>query len=385
MQKVLFYTDEFGGNTTTFIYNEVIGLSQYIKVKYVCTKRFNPDIFPFDDVEIVPYEVNRVVRKLRWWLEIYDVKLIFRNTAFSKRINKIVNEFEPDLIQCHFGYEALRLVDNLDRTDIPIVVTFQGHDASYFLKRKSYVDKLKDLFSRENVYATFVCDFLKRNLEKVGVKFNGEKVIYSGTRLTHFKRRDYDHPKEPFTFLQVSHFEERKGHKYVLEAFKTVLETKPEKKVKLILAGGGPDLEPMKQLAMELGIHEQVDFPGWVSPEQVRELLENAHAYILHSLTVDGWTEGIPNAIMEAMAMELPVISTRHAGIPELVDEGIHGILTDERDTEALATGMLEVLKWGYMSVSREKIIERFEYQKRIDTLMEYYQKITGSQPVLNA
>ena len=72
MQKILVYSDRFGGNTTTFIYNEVLGLANDFQVKYVCTERINPELFPFEDVEVVPYEVSRVVRKLRWWAEIYD-------------------------------------------------------------------------------------------------------------------------------------------------------------------------------------------------------------------------------------------------------------------------------------------------------------------------
>ncbi|MEM7512643.1 MAG: glycosyltransferase family 4 protein [Bacteroidota bacterium] len=376
MQKILVYSDRFGGNTTTFIYNEVMGLVQNFQVKCVCTERLNPEIFPFEDVEIVPYEVNRVVRKLRWWAEIYDQGLIFKNTAFSNRINQIVEEFQPDLIHCHFGYEALRFVDNLDRKDIPIVVSFRGHDASYFLGRKTYVNKLKGLLSRKNVFPTFVCNFLKENLERVGLSVGTHLILYSGTKVEVFKRQIYKEMKDPFTFLQVSHFEERKGHIHTLEAFKRLVETIPTKRVKLVLAGGGPDLEKMKAMAKSYDLGEKVLFPGWVSPQEVRELLEVADAYVLHSITVDGWTEGIPNALMEAMAMELPLVSTRHAGIPELVEEGVHGILTDERDVEAYVEGMKEVMSWGYKVENREQVEDKFEYNKHMQHLRDYYQQI---------
>lgn len=383
MQKILVYSDRFGGNTTTFIYNEVVGLTNDFRVKYVCTERINPQLFPFEDVEVVPYEVGRVVRKLRWWAEIYDQSLIFKNATFAKRINQIVEEFQPDLIHCHFGYEALRFMDNLERKDIPVVVSFRGHDASYFLSRKTYVNKLKELLSRENVFPTFVCNFLKENLEKVGIPVGTHLILYSGTKVEMFRREMYKEMKEPFTFLQVSHFEERKGHIYVLEAFKRLVEDLPGQKLKLMLAGGGPLLEEIKSQAESYGIGDRVYFPGWVSPEKVRELLEVADAYVLHSITVDGWTEGIPNALMEAMAMELPLVSTLHAGIPELVEENVHGILTEEKDVEGFFEGMKEVMSWGYKPESRERIEDKFEYKKHMQQLKDYYQLILQEETLV--
>lgn len=384
MQKILVYSDRFGGNTTTFIYNEVLGLAQDFRVKYVCIERVNPSLFPFEEVEVVPYKVNRLLRKLRWWAEIYDWGLFFKNTAYSSRINQIVEDFQPDVIHCHFGYEALRFMDNLERKDIPTVVSFRGHDASYFLTRKTYVEKLKELLARENVFPTFVCEFLKRRLEAVEIPIGKHLILYSGTKLDLFSRKQYKDHQSPFIFLQVSHFEERKGHVFTLKAFRRLVQELPEGSCKLVLAGGGPDLEPMKRLAESYGFREEVEFPGWVSPKQVRDLLEEADAYVLHSITVNGWTEGIPNALMEAMAMELPVVSTRHAGIPELVEEGVHGILTEEKAIEAFYQGMKEVMSWGYKAENRERIAEKFEYNRHMHHLKTYYQEILEEGAMVN-
>jgi colanic acid/amylovoran biosynthesis glycosyltransferase len=179
-----------------------------------------------------------------------------------------------------------------------------------------------------------------------------------------------------FTFLQVSSFQTRKGQHITLNAFKLLLATKPAVECRLVLAGNGPEFEAVRSLARSLRIEEHVDFTGWVSPAQARALMDEADCFVHHSLTVDGWTEGIPNAIIEAMAMELPVISTRHAGIPELVRDGVDGFLVEEDDVQAYAQRMTEVLSWGYLSESRRRVEELFEFERHMDQLREFYANV---------
>ena len=83
--------------------------------------------------------------------------------------------------------------------------------------------------------------------------------------------------------------------------------------------------------------------------------------------------EGIPNAIMEAMAMELPVISTWHAGIPELVEDGVNGYLIEERNVEAYAKRMLDILHWKRIPANRFKIIEKFSIESHYKELTNIY------------
>jgi colanic acid/amylovoran biosynthesis glycosyltransferase len=379
--RILFFSDYFGGNTTTFIYNEVIGLSEKNKIRYVCTERENPDKFPFDDVVVLPYKIDPIRRKIRWHLEIRGLHLTFKDSSYSNRLNKIIEEFKPDIIQCHFAYEALRLTDNFKRTDIPIVITFQGHDASYHLKRASYVKKLKELAQRPNIAATFVTTFLRKQLEEKGIVFSKARVIYSGTRLDLFQRKNYTVAKDPFVFLQVSNFEKRKGQMVTLHAFKKLVDSDPSRDYRLILAGNAYNwyadyYQQVKALAVSLGIEEKVLFPGWVTPVQAKELMENAHCFVHHSITVDEQTEGIPNAIMEAMAMEMPVISTLHAGIPELVEDDVNGYLVKENDVDAYAEKMKSITQWDYVKKNREKIMEKFELSKRVASLESFYGEV---------
>ena len=79
---------------------------------------------------------------------------------------------------------------------------------------------------------------------------------------------------------------------------------------------------------------------------------------------------------MEAMAMELPVISTYHSGIPELVEDGVNGYLVPERDIDQYAEKLQQILQWDYASKNREKVIELFEKEKHCQLLQQFYRNV---------
>jgi colanic acid/amylovoran biosynthesis glycosyltransferase len=379
--KILIYSDLFGGNTTTFIYNEVIELSKKYEVKYVCIERKNPSLFPFKNLTQIPYQVNKITKKIRWWWEIYDHKLIFKNKVFSSGLNQIVEDFKPDIIHCHFGYEALRFFDNLDEKyhKIPTVISFRGYDASQFLNRKTYVEKIRKLLNRKNVHCTFVCDFLRQNLLKSKIQIERYMILHSGTKVDFFKSKQLPKNKNEFIFLQISSFQPYKGHIYTIKAFKKAIPKleKAKLKPKLILAGEGYLLEEIKNLVVDLGIEKYVEFIGWVNHQQALDLLNKCNVFVQHSVNENGSTEGIPNSLMEAMAMELPVLSTYHAGIPELVESGVNGFLVPEKDIDLFADKMLELTKWpSVIPNNRKKIMEQFEFSVHMNKLERNYSKI---------
>jgi colanic acid/amylovoran biosynthesis glycosyltransferase len=377
--RILIYSDNFGGKTTTFIYNEVVALSKIFDVKYVCIERENQELFPFKNVIEVPYPVNKITKKWRWWLEVYDKKLSFKSKKFSKAINQIVEEFKPDLIHCHFGYEALRFFDNLNPRfhSIPAVVSFRGYDASQFLDRKTYIRKIRNLLVKQNVHCTFVCDFLRTNLVKSSIPINRFIILHSGTKLDLFIPENKEKKNSEFIFLQISGFQPYKGHAYTLKAFKKMIEKSHKIKPRLILAGGGPLLNQVKDLVNQEGLSNYIDFVGWVDHKQAIDLLNNADVFVQHSVNENGATEGIPNSLMEAMAMQLPVISTNHAGIPELVEDGVNGFLVQEKDVEAYSEKMIEIMQWPRrLEKNRQKIKDEFEFSGHMEKLVNYYKAI---------
>ncbi len=381
-KKILFYSDHFGGPTTTFIYNDLTSLAQNHEVKYLCTSINKKTTFKYDNITVVPYSIDRIRRKIRWKLEEKGLYLAFYSKQFSKKINEVITQFKPDLIQCQFGYEALRLLDNLsgENKKIPVVINFLGYDASFHLKRPSYVRKLKAVAQRKNIYATCNTTFLKHNLEDKGINFQTCKVVYTGIRQNFFKR---DHSKKndtaKFIFLQIAIQSLRKGQEITIRAFSKFLKMVPNpEKYILHIAGGDEDnySQNLQNLAEELGLQEKILFTGWVTPDDAKELMQNANCFVHHSRTIAGKTEGIPTAITEAMSMELPVLATYHAGIPELVEEGVNGYLVNENDIDAYTQKMVDITSWHLLPKNREKVIHRFSLENRINIFEEYYAQI---------
>jgi colanic acid/amylovoran biosynthesis glycosyltransferase len=379
--KVLMFSDDFGGPTTTFIQNDLMGLTKNHQVKYLCIQKNNQGNFKYDDLEVVPFKMNSILRKLYWILETNGLYLNFKNTAFAKRVNKIIHDFQPDIIQCNFGIEALRLTDNLNAQNgnIPVVINFLGYDASFHLKRASYVSKLIDLAKQSNVYATCNTSFLKKNLEVRDVFFQENRVIHTGVNLDFFNR-DGNYPAHAeYVFLQIAILTKRKGQDIAILAFKRMLEKVSEpQKYKLILAGGneGDYGRMIRQMPKRLGIESQVQFSDWITPAVSKDLMLNADCFLHHSRKVEGRTEGIPTAISEAMAMELPIISTWHAGIPDLVGHGENGYLVEEGDVEELAQRMIDIQSFGYRKNNREKVMNYFNIKTRTAAFEKYYAHI---------
>jgi len=314
-------------------------------------------------------------------LEGKDIYLSFKNKKFRKKLISVIEKFNPDIIHCQFGYEALMLLDNYFNPNKKFVISFMGYDASAKLKLNVYRKKIGHYLSFKNVFPIYCSKYLKNNLIINNIKFNKEHlVLYFGTNTEFFKRKSYNRSRKLLIFLQVSSFKEKKGHLYTLTAFKKFLDNNPNVHFNLVLTGRVDEFKEykiIKKLTIDLGLENIVKFVGWVTPEETKELFEKAHFFVQHSITAsDGDQEGMPNSIMEAMAMELPVISTYNSGIIELVEDGVNGYLVNEKDIENYAIKINDIIHWGYLKLNRDKIIESFEIGKHIDTLLNFYNKI---------
>jgi colanic acid/amylovoran biosynthesis glycosyltransferase len=146
--------------------------------------------------------------------------------------------------------------------------------------------------------------------------------------------------------------------------------------------GDGPLAGELRHRIVELGIANQVHLVGWKSHREILEIMEVSHVLLAPSLTAgDGDEEGIPNVIKEAMAIGLPVVSTWHAGIPELVADGESGFLVPERDVSALANKIIALHDqpetWsGLARAGRRKIEAEFEIGKLTEDLLDLYQLV---------
>jgi len=176
---------------------------------------------------------------------------------------------------------------------------------------------------------------------------------------------------------------EKKGIGYALQAISRVIAA--GRALSCTIIGAGPLRGALERLIGELGIGAHVRMIGSKSHDEVMQVMAQSHILVAPSVTAaDGDEEGIPNTLKEAMAMGLPVISTLHAGIPELVENGVSGFLVPERDAEALAERLQRLVDhpetWTAMArAGRCRIEAEFDIDRLNDELLILYQGVLAT------
>jgi colanic acid/amylovoran biosynthesis glycosyltransferase len=180
--------------------------------------------------------------------------------------------------------------------------------------------------------------------------------------------------------LQACRLIDKKGVGSAIRAFAIFAKEFP--KAEFIIAGKGPLQPELQNAARQLGVADKVHFCGFLSQPDLRDLYCRAHIFIHPSETPpDQNQEGVPNSVLEAMATGLPVIATRHGGIPEAVTENLNGFLSDERDTEGLGRSMVALanspdLYGRFSSAARLAVEENFDQEITVRELERVYEEI---------
>ncbi len=174
-------------------------------------------------------------------------------------------------------------------------------------------------------------------------------------------------------FLAVGRFTDKKAPYYTILAFNEV--AKKHTDARLIMAGDGALLSSCKNLVRYLGITNNVKFVGVIDKQGLLNLLKESLAFVQHSLVGgNGDMEGTPVAILEASMAGLPIISTNHAGIPDVIIHNETGFLVDEHDVEGMSNYMLKIFEDNTLAQQlgqkgKERIKEYFSIEDYIGTL----------------
>jgi colanic acid/amylovoran biosynthesis glycosyltransferase len=184
-------------------------------------------------------------------------------------------------------------------------------------------------------------DDMKADLISAGCPEEKIIVHYYGIEAEQFSIQREDTQKDVIKFLIISGLHPKKGHTYLIEAF-AAMSRSIEKNVELHIVGAGPLYPSLEEAISKTGLsniflHGHVNYGS----EKHREYLREADVFVHPSVTSPtGDKEGIPGAVIEAMASGLPVITTYHAGIPSVVQDDVHALLVKEKDVMALQMAM---------------------------------------------
>jgi len=251
------YADGFAVPTQTFITQDVQYLAKNHEILFVC-------VIKNSNLSIPNVTVKHIVYKQPFWkkvLERLDLRLNYKEKNFSSQVQELIESFQPDVIHCQFGIEALKFIDNLEDTATPVAIQFRGYDASRMLRNHTYVKRLQEILNRKNYFSIFVADSLRQNLKKYQVNTENSMILHSGIDLDKFKIFDESTKKEEiFTFLQISSLKGKKGHVYTIKAFAKFLAIQEDKNYRLQLTGDGTEKEALEALVRELNIEKYVEF-----------------------------------------------------------------------------------------------------------------------------
>lgn len=290
--------------------------------------------------------------------------------------------FKTNRIECvlaEYGMSGASIADFCKKENIPLIVHFHGYDISKHQVVSEWLPLYRKMFaSCTNVIA--VSTMMQRALVELGAPSQKISLNYYGPAGDCFlSKADYGNN----WFIAVGRFVEKKAPQLTILAFLRVLQA--EESARLMMIGDGPLHGSCIWLAKSLGIDDKIRFEGALPHAETLQRFEQAFCFVQHSVTAtNGDSEGTPVAVMEAGAAGLPVISTRHAGIPDVVVEEETGVLVEEGDVDAMAVAMLRLYRDRNLcaqmgAAARTRIREHFSMEKHIGILNDLIEKAINS------
>jgi colanic acid/amylovoran biosynthesis glycosyltransferase len=263
-----------------------------------------------------------------------------------------------------------------------VITTFHGYDISLLVKSRK-INFYDNLFKNGDLFLP-ISEKWKSELIKLGCEEKKIVVHKMGVDLAKFVFSPQQIGKGgEVKILTISRLVEKKGVKYGIRAVAKVLEGYPQVQYKI--AGDGPLRGDLQSLVCSLGIEQNVRFLGWQQQDDLVKILQDSDILLAPSVTSeDGDQEGIPVVLMEAMAIGIPVVSTHHSGIPELIENGISGFLVPERDVVALYNTLIYIIDHPEICPkiqrhARNHVETHHDVNKLNDRLVDIYQKLLSS------
>ena len=296
---------------------------------------------------------------------IFSLRLLYAAVTF-------LDKGPYDIIHCNYGETGLYFLQLKKILGLKgkLVTSFHGYDVSRFVQKHG-VHVYSTLFSEADLFLA-VSHSIRTRLIELGCNESKVFVHHSGIDLKRFNSAKRRTRIQSTTRIITIGFTEKKGLDYGIRAIAKLVASGFA--IRYSIVGDGPLREKLQSLIHDLDLENVVTLCGFRNQEEVLDLLADADLMIAPSITTpSGDQEGIPNVLKEAMAMGLPVVATKHAGIPELVQDGISGFLVPERDVEALAEKIVFLVKHHEKAIEMGRAGNEFVKQDYdIDTLNDH-------------
>lgn len=267
-------------------------------------------------------------------------------------------------------------------TGISYSITVHAHDI--FVRTAMLATKLRDA-----AFIVAISEYNREHLARVVGPWVQAKthVIHCGIVANNYRPRTaWPAPGERFELINVGSLQPYKGHRYLIQACALLRERSIPLRCRII--GGGEEQAVLARMVAEAGLQSIVEFLGPQPQEEVARLLPTAHCYVQPSIiTPSGKMEGIPVALMEALACNLPVVATALSGIPELVRHGETGLLVPSADAAALADALATVYadpegSARMAAAGRGLVLREFDLRANVAQLAGLFERVTAARSV---
>lgn len=391
--KVAHFIRKFLPHFCSFVRNQIMNHKTYepcIVYKELIDSTFSREIMQrcvSFDCESEKKGLSRVYSRLLY-------RRPFRRLIITdrKRINRFLRSQNVSILHFHYGTDAGMFIDALKSSGIPSVVSFYGYDNSsfpkWFLGLGAFY--LRRVF-RYVDYCLAMSQDMKIDLRKIGCPENKIIIHYYGTDVQHFRMERFYEKKDTVTLLTVGYLVPQKGHAFTLRALREVRKH-TDVHVLLRIVGTGYLESELREYVDANGLQDCVTFVGPMSHlgNELKEEFRSADVFVHPSVVTTTYEkEGIPGAIIEAMAAGLPVISTYHAGIPYVLQHGVTGYLVREWDIGGLADAIRTlardvVLRRSIGERGQEYAVKHLDVNAKEAELESIYDYVLGSRKYIS-
>ncbi|MGV4478984.1 glycosyltransferase [Ornithobacterium rhinotracheale] len=306
------------------------------------------------------------------WMKIpnFIIGKIIGNPIFDEQqaLKKSLKKNKIELVFAEYGNMGNAVVDMCKELNIPLITHFHGADISVSSNVKDN-NGYKKVFEYSKKIIS-VSSVMTKKMIALGCPEN--KIVYTPCAAND-KFREINPILDSQDLLFVGRFVEKKAPDFLIESFKLVVENIPN--ARLIMVGDGPLMNKCMTLADKLDLNNNIIFKGVLAQSEIINLFKNVRAYVQHSVTgQNGDQEGTPVSISEASMAGLPIISTRHGGIMDIIVENETGLLTDEFDKENTAKNMIKILTDLDLAIllgknGKKRMIENYSMENHISKL----------------
>ena len=374
---VALLTSRFLPFSQTFVYAQVAHYRRYDPEVFV-RSRLNEDRFPgYRVCALTPGGPLRHMESLVQSVTGHSSTFVARLEAGRHR-----------LLHAQFGWQGVLAVPLLERVRIPLLVTFRGRDVgrvagSPGVPNPWLASRRRRLFAMASQILAVSQELVDRLLE-AGAPPERVRVWRDGIEIPldeRTPRRSREgSASEPLRVLMAGRFVEKKGFEYGLEAFAEFVAAGHD--ARLAIVGEGELRARYERSIRRLGIGDRVEMTGELAHRMLLDRIADSDVFVVPSVRGrHDDREGVPSVLKEASARRVPVIGTRHGGIPEALVDGVTGLLVPERDPNAIARALAALagdpaLRVRLGSAGREKMVREYDIVRQVADLEDIYDEV---------